>query len=157
MNAKTDEPRAAARGSARRRLGSRGGRYMIAAVGAASEQGLTARLHEIGGLEVVRTLAPRGAALPPVAVVETSAEKAAALLQYAPGALMIEDDELLLAASFARARGVRAPALPRAFGPGFTATIQVLGESDEPLAHAQVQLIGQQGSAQGVTGNDGRV
>src|SRR5262252_7189703 len=117
MNAKSDEPRTATRGSTRRRLGSRGGRYMIAAVGAASEQGLTARLQEIGGLEVLRTLAPRGAALPPVAVVQTSAEKAAALLQFAPGALMIEEDEPLLAASFVSARGVLAQALPRGLGP----------------------------------------
>lgn len=161
MNAKSDEPRAseprasargeAARAGARKRLGTRGGQYLIAAV-AGGEEALNAKLRDLGGVEIVRTLAPRGAA-PPVAVVQATADKATALRQAAFATLIVEEDEPLYAASAARAGAATAA---RAFGPGFTATIQVVGESEEPVARAQVQLIGRQWSALGLTGNDGR-
>ena len=80
MNAKSDEPRAseprgAARAGARKRLGTRGGRYLVAAVAGQTEEMLAARLHELGGVEILRTLAPHGRISPPVAVVQTTGRR----------------------------------------------------------------------------------
>jgi hypothetical protein len=44
-----------------------------------------------------------------------------------------------------------------ALGPGFAVTIQVLTESGQPVEHAEVQLVGEQGAVQGLTDKDGKV
>jgi subtilisin len=50
-----------------------------------------------------------------------------------------------------------ASAIAYALGGGFATTIQVLNEKDQPLADAEVQIVGQHWTAQGTTGSDGKV
>jgi subtilisin len=178
MNAESDdarrsEPRArsaakgsgetAARGTARKPIAPRGSRYMIAPVGPAlSVEEMVKRLQDLGGqdlggIEIVRTLAPPGTACPPIAAVRMPPERATSLRQSAADMLVIENDEPLLAASTAVWPSADAPSLRVALGPGFTTTIHVLNESSEPVEDAEVQLIGQSFTAQGLTGADGKV
>jgi subtilisin len=173
MNAKSDEAReaatrggsrgapetAAARGSGRKRVTVRDPQYLIAPAGRGfGDAALRERIGAFGSAEIVRNLASDGATAPPVAVVRIAPEKALALLQSSGGSLVIEADEPLRAALLATAAPtVLAPSVANASGPGFTTTIQVMSESEEPLPQAEVQLIGQQWTAQGATGPDGKV
>jgi len=87
-----------------------------------------------------------------------SDEKATALRRSTAGAFVIEPDRYLRAASFAGASPLfHATAATTAFGPGLAVTIQALSEGGEPVAHAEVRLVGEQGAAQGLTGEDGRI
>jgi subtilisin len=164
MSAKSDETRdqtsrsASKGGNARKRLGSRPNRYMIAPTAAGiNEAAMIERLQSLGGIDVVRTLAATHAACPPVVVARMTEEKAVQLRQSAAGKLIVEPDQPLIAAS-AAASSVRRPSVvTTASGRGFATTIQVFGANDEPVEQAEVQLIGQQWTAQGLTGSDGKV
>ncbi len=164
MNAKSDDvrepsPRSASRGEAagaRKRVGQRKLHFLVAPGGPRHGE-LTERINAIGGVEIVRILAARGLNAPPVAVVRASDEKALAIRRSAGGSLMVEADEPLRAASLAACAPLRPASMTNAAAAGFATTIQVTNESDEPLADAQVQLVGQQWAAQGVTGPDGRI
>lgn len=165
MTASPHDRRSASR--RRRRKPTPARHYMIApAALGVTRQALVDRLNRLGNIEILRTYAERHATFsPPIAVVRMSDETAAELHRYAAalrrspaGAFVIEPDRYLRAASFAGASPqfhVK-PAMT-ALGPDLTVTIQVLSESGEPVEHAEVRLLGEQASAQGLTGRDGRV
>jgi subtilisin len=143
---------AAARGSGRRGIVARNSQYMIApAAPGGADTALIERLDELGGFEIVRTIASRPMVGPPVAVVRTTPEKIAALRQAYGDVLVVELDRPLRAASAA----MSAPA--SRFGAMFATTIQVLGDTDKPIERAEVQLIGRQSTAEGISGGDGKV
>jgi subtilisin len=180
MNANSDEGRASdasARGSSRRSTeaaaaATRGARttramrrYMIAPTDASTTAAVIAeRLRDLGVSEIVRTIEPRGTGLPPVTVVRTSPENAATLRRTGVpnvSALLVERDEALQpATAIAREvsreghRATLATAVP--LGTGYTATIQVQGENEQPVERALVQLVGRQWTAEGITGRDGK-
>jgi len=144
--------------AARKSLASRTGRFMIAPTQPeVGEQALEDRLTDVGAIEIVRMIAARGTFYPPVAVVRMSSEEAAALQRSAGPALLVEPDEALVTAAVAGAApSAYAPSGANVIGGGFAATIEVLGDGDRPLDGAEVQLIGQRWSAQGITGADGK-
>ena len=158
MTASSDETRAAPR--ANRRKPASANRYMIApAAPGITRQALIDRLGRLDNVEILRTSAERDAGpCPPVAAVRMSDETAAALRRSSAGTLVIEPDRYMRAASFA-ATVPRFRAMPptTAFGPEFAVTIQVLGEGGKPVERAEVCVVGEQASAQGLTGKDGRV
>jgi subtilisin len=80
----------------------------------------------------------------------------AALRRSASGSFVIESNAPLRAAAFAGAAS-RATGGMCALGPGFSATIQVLDDDDRPVEHAEVELVGERWTAQGLTGRDGKV
>ena len=177
MNANSDDGRgaeAAARPSSRRSAeaaaaATRGPRttrptrrYMIAPTDPSITAAVVAeRLRDLGITEIVRTVEPRGAGMPLVTVVRTTRETAATLRRTGLpnfGGLLIERDYALQPAATA-ARFGRPSSLTTAIplGAGLTATIQVQGENEQPVERAIVQLIGQQWTAEGITGRDGKV
>jgi subtilisin family serine protease len=149
----------AARGATRRSVASRAGRFMIASTRPEiGEQALKDRLAGVEAVEILHMLAPRGPLYPPVAVVRMPRDEAAALQRSAGAALIVEPDQALCAASVSgTAPSAYAPSGANALGRGFATTIEVLGDGDRPLDGADVQLIGQRWSAQGITGVDGKV
>ena len=149
----------AARGGARTSLASRAGRFMIAPTRPEiGEQALKDRLAGVGAIQILRMLAARGTLYPPIAIVRMPREAAAALQRSAGAALIVEPDEALAAASVAGAVSpAHAPSGANAIGSGFATTIEVLSDGDRPLDGAEVQLVGQRWSAQGLTGADGKV
>jgi hypothetical protein len=129
---------------------------MIAPAGlGVTRQTLIDRLNRVTDVEIVQTYPERETISPPIAVVRTSDENAAALRRSTGGALVIEPDRYLRAASFMGFS--QAIAAMNALGPGIAVTIRALSESGEPVEHAEVQLVGEQGAAQGLTDNDGKV
>jgi hypothetical protein len=141
---------------------ARTGQYMIApADRSVTTEVLIQRLRDLGIADVLRTLESRGTASPPVAVVRMSPEKAATLRASAGGALIVEADAPLRAASMGMtpasvcAAVTAAVAIPS--GPGFATTIQVLSEAEEPIERAVVKLVGQHWTTQGVTDSAGKV
>src|SRR6266581_4929261 len=161
MTASSGDTGAAARKDQRKPARTRRSQYMIAPVAPGmTRQALVDRLDRLGEIEILRTYPERDAISPPIAVARMSDENAAALRRSTAGAFVIEPDRYLRAASFAGTSppfGAMAAAAMTARGPGFTVTIHVLSESGEPVEHAEVRLHGEQGVAQGLTGNDGRV
>jgi subtilisin len=164
MNANPEESEPGSRptrgsGREREQVGTRASQYMIAPAGSGpADPGFLERLRGFGGVEIVRNIVPRAMRCPPVTVVRMTPDKAAALARSARGALVIEPDEPLRAASLAAAPAVAAaPAMPLGLGPGFTTTIQVVDQNGAPVEQAEVQLIGQAWTAQGLTGSDGKV
>ena len=157
MTASSDDTRSASRSG--RRRPARASHYMIApATLGITRQALIDRLNRLGNVEILRTYAECDTISPPMAVVRVSDENAAALRRSAAGALVIEPDRYLRAASFAGTSPTFHAMPPMtALGPGFTVTIQALSESGEPVEHAEVRLLGEQAVAQGLTGSDGRV
>src|SRR5882757_6846768 len=172
MNAKPDEsrrPEALARGgtkssseatatrSGRKRLATRNRQYTVTPTSPGLDEGaLVERLEQLGDVEIVRTIASRGMEGPPVAVVRVAPEKLAALRQLAGGALAVEPDAPLRVASLS-IPPPRAATVAYPLGEGFSTIVQVLNDSDQPLAQAEVQIIGRQWTAQGTTGSDGKV
>ncbi len=141
-----------ARGEGAVKLTPRPGLYMITCPGAAAKE-LSERLKRTDGIEVVRTIPAQAKGGEPVVVAGMVANVAAAL-RNAPGpALIIEPDHSLIAATWSMAD----PAVTTTVGPGFTTTIQVVGAKDEPVARAEVHLLGRSWAAQGITGADGKV
>ena len=164
MTASSDDTSFASRSDRRKFASTRNSYYMIAPAGhGVSRQTLIDRLNRVADVEVVQTCAERGTISPPIAVVRTSDENAAALRRSTGGALIIEPDRYLRAASFMGSSfmGSSPPspaiAAMNALGPGFAVTIQVLTESGQPVEHAEVQLVGEQGAVQGLTDKDGKV
>ena len=175
MNANSDDGRVAestARSSSRRSAeaaATRGAktarsvrRYMIAPTDArASAAAVAERLRDQGIAEIVRTIEARSIGMPPVIVVRTTTETAATLRRTGlpnVGALLVERDHALQAATMAARLGRRSPlttATP--LGTGFSTTIQVQGENEQPVERAIVQVIGRQWTAEGITGRDGKV
>jgi subtilisin len=159
MNANSDDTGSASHNGRRNNpAGARKGQYMIAPVAlGATRQTLVDRLNQLGNAEIVRSYAERESISSPIAVVRLSDENAAALRRSSAGAFVIEPDWHLRAASFAGG-SFASPmiAAMTAFGPGFRVTIQALSPSGEPVAHAAVQLVGEQAIAQGLTGSDGK-
>jgi subtilisin len=174
MSAKSDEARgsgaraagegANTRAGARKRTSERGGQpvrhaqYMISAIAhGLTEQQLIKFVQDSGGIDIARSLATEGSICPPAVVVRTTAEKITSLRRSTAGTMLIEADQLLRPASLARPTSIGAPGVTSALGPGFTTTVQVVGENDEPITGAEVQLVGQQWTAQGMTGDDGSI
>src|SRR3981189_88535 len=164
MTASSDDTSFASRSDRRKFASTRNSYYMIAPSGrGVTGQTLIDRLNRVADVEVVQTYAERGTISPPIAVVRTSDENAAALPRSTGGALIIEPDRYLRAASFMGSSfmGSSPPspaiAAMNALGPGFAITIQVMTESGQPVEHAEVQLVGEQGAVQGLTGKDGKV
>jgi subtilisin len=159
MTASSDDTRSASRSDRRKPASARNSYYMIAPAGlGVTRQTLIDRLNRVGDVEIVRTYAERGAISPPIAVVRMSDESAAALRQSTGGALVIESDRCLRAASFVgSSTPFQAIAAVNALGPGFAVTIQILTASGQPVEHAEVRLVGEQGAAQGLTDKDGEV
>jgi subtilisin len=167
MNADSNDPsevsrstsQPAARGGARNRRASRAGRFMVAPTRPdVAEQTLKDWLAGAGNFEILRMLGARGPLYPPVAVIRASQDKVAALQRTAGAMLVIEPDEPICAASLSAATAsAYAPSGGHAAAPGFTTTIEVRSEAGGPVEGAQVELIGQRWSAQGLTGRDGKV
>jgi hypothetical protein len=160
----TDEMHSTAGRDRGRRANPRNDQYMIAPAGPGlTQQTLIDRLNRFAGVEIVRTYAARGTVCPPIAVVLMSDENDGALRRSAGGTLVIEPDRSLRAASFtglppqSRTAAAMSAVAISALGLGFTATIQVLTESGQPIEHAEVQLVGEQWAAQGLTDRDGKV
>jgi subtilisin len=154
----SDEMRSASRSDRRKRASARHDHYMMAPVGPGlTLQILIDRLNAAGGVEIVRTHAGRGAMSPPIAVVRMSDESAAEWRRSAAGALVIESDRFLRAASIGLSPQTQAMAAITAFGPGFTTTIQALTERDLPVKRAEVRLLGEQWTAQGQTDENGKI
>src|SRR5882724_11458222 len=138
-------------------------RYMVAPTHPGmTTAAFTQHLRDVGITEIVRTLEPRGRELPAVAVVQATAKAAAALRRTAAPnsttAFLVERDRPLQPAATLARRCLRdsiATAVP--LGPGFTTTVQVQGENEQPVERALVELEGQQWSAAGITGRDGKV
>src|SRR5260370_19865647 len=156
MPADSDDTRSASRSDRRNPASARNSYYMIARAGpGVTRQTLIDRLNRVAGVEIVQTYPERGTISPPIAVVRTSDENVAALRRTAGGALVIEPDRYLRAASFMGSS--QAIAAMNALGPGFAVTIRALSENGEPLEHAEIQLVGEQGAARGLTDRDGKV
>src|SRR5262249_33661264 len=113
---------------------------------------LIQRLRDFGAGDLGRIIEPRGTGCPPAAGVPFSPERAAARRASAAGTLVVEADSALRAASIGMtpasfcAAATAAVAMP--LGPGFTTTIQVMGENEEPIERAIVALVGQQWTTQ---------
>jgi subtilisin len=122
---------------------------------------LIQRLRDLGVVDLGRTIEPRGTGCPPVAVVSLSSDSAAALRASAGGTLVVEADSALRAASIGMtpasfcAAATAAVAVP--LGPGFSTTIKVVGENEEPIERAIVALVGQQWATHGMTDSAGKV
>src|SRR5882757_736164 len=159
MTASSGDTGAAARNDQRKPARTRRSQYMIApAAPGMTRQALVERLARLGEIEILRTYAERDAISPPIAVARMSDENAAALRRSTAGAYVIEPDRYLRAASFAGTSPAFHPmASMIAPGPDLTLTIQVLSKGGEPVPQAEVRLLGEQATAQGLTGNDGRV
>jgi subtilisin len=172
MNANSDDGRGSetsARTSSKRSAEPRGTRtarakprYMVAP----TNPGITAavvaeRLRDIGVTEIIRTLDPRGTGMPPVTVIRATPENASMLRRTGVpdvGALLVERDHALRpAAAIGRHRASTSLAAAVPLGAGFTTTVQVLGENEQPVERAVVQLLGAQWTAEGITGRDGKV
>src|SRR5260370_19214578 len=159
MTASSDDTSSASRSDRRKPASARNSYYMIAPSGlGVTRQTLIDRLNRVADVEIVQTYGERGTISPPIAVVRTSEENAAALTRSRGGARIIEPDRYLRAASF-MGSWPPSPAIAamNALGPGFAVTIQVLTESGQPAEHAAVQLVGEQGAVQGLTDKDGKV
>jgi subtilisin len=163
MTASSDDTSSASRSDRRNSASARRSYYMIAPAGLGeTRQALIDRLKR-ADVEIMQTYPERGTNSPPIAVVCTSDENAAALRRSTGGALVIEPDRYLRAASFMDSSfmGSSPPspaiAAMNALGPGFAVTIQVLTESGKPAEHAAVQLVGEQGAVQGLTDKNGKV
>src|SRR5260370_12942781 len=159
MTASSDDTSSASRSDRRKPASARNSYYMIAPSGlGVTRQTLIDRLNRVADVEIVQTYGERGTISPPIAVVRTSEENAAALTRSRGGARIIEPDRYLRAASF-MGSSPPSPAIAamNALGPGFAVTIQVLTESGQPAEHAAVQLVGEQGAVQGLTDKDGKV
>jgi hypothetical protein len=159
MSANSDDTGSVARN--RNPAGARNSQYMIAPAGlGVTRQTLIDRLSQLGNLEIVRSYPERDRTSPPVAVVRLSNETAAALRRSSAGALVIEPDHALRAASFAALAGASRPssltAAMTARGPAVTVTIQAVSATGEPVARAAVQLAGEHTTAQGLTDKDGK-
>src|SRR5258707_10574827 len=157
MTASSDDTSSTSRSDRRKPARVRNRHYMIAPVAPGlTRQTLIDRLKPAADVEVVQTHAvERGSISPPIAVVRMTDESAAALRRSTGGALVIEPDRYLRAASFAGSS--RAAAAMTPLSPGFAVTIQALSESGQPMEHAEVQIAGEQGVARGLTGKDGKV
>ncbi len=154
-----DKASAAARGDRRKSTGVRKDYYMIAPAGpGVTRQALIDRINRADDVEIALTYKERGTISPPIAVVRASDEGAALLRRSSGGALLIEPDRYLRAASF---MGVSPPsqtmAAINALGQEFAVTIRVLTASSQPLERAEVQIVGEQGAARGLTDKDGKV
>jgi subtilisin len=135
-------------------------RYMIAPADASITAAIVAeRLRDLGVTEIVRTLERRGTGMPPVTVVRATPENAAMLCRTGVpnvGALLVERDHALQpATATGRMSSSLATGVP--LGAGFTTTVQVQGENEQPVERAVVQLIGARWTAEGITGRDGKV
>jgi hypothetical protein len=170
MNAKSEDnrrsessSRGTARSGTRKRLASRHAQYLVAPISPnIDEQALAERLEQLsercGSIEVMRTVASRVGAGPPVAVVRMKPEQVAMFRQSAGEAFWVERNAPLQLASPAAAQLAAGPARPvYALGKGFTANIQVLNEDDQPLDRAEVQIAGANWTVQGFTESDGKV
>jgi subtilisin len=174
MTASSDDTNSASRSDRRTSASAGNSYYMIAPAGLGeTSQALIDRLKRVADVEIVQTYPERGNISPPVAVVRSSEENAAALRRSTGGALVIEPDRYLRAAAFmgsaftgsafmssapsSQAMTAQAVAAMNALGPGFAVTIQALSEGGEPLERAEVQLVGEQRTAQGLTDRQGKV
>jgi subtilisin len=131
-------------------------RYMIApAQPGANAESVHERVKKLAGARVLRTFPVRESLAPPVTVARISDEGVRALHQAFGNALLIEPDVPLRAASFVGPSPlIRAPVRPA--GRGFNATLQVMAEG-QPVDQAEVQIMGEQRGARGITGKDGKV
>jgi subtilisin len=138
---------------------ARAAHYLVApAAPGVTGQALTDRLSRFGEIEVLQTCAQRDSTAPPVAIVRMSDATATALRRSAAGTLIVEPDGYLRAASLAAlSPSLPATAIITALAPGFKATIRILGEAGTPVEQAEVWLLGEQVSVQGLTGSDGKV
>lgn len=163
MTASSDDTSHVSRGDRNAFAGARNSYYMIAPAGlGVTRQTLIDRLKRVADIEIAQSYAEVGAISPPIAVVRTSDENVAALRRSTGGALVIERDRHLRAASFMGfATGAPPPspaiAAMNGFGPGFAVAIRVVAASGEPVQHAEIQLVGEQRVAQGLTDGDGKV
>jgi hypothetical protein len=159
MSETSDAKGSASRSRRRQPVSARNRQYMIAPTGLGlTRQTLVDRLNQFENIEILRTYAERENICPPIAVVRAFDEPAALLRRSAAGAFVIEPDRTLRAASFVGAL----PQTPMisamtAVGPGLTVTIQASSASGGSIAHAAVQLVGEQATAQGLTDRDGKV
>jgi subtilisin len=157
MAASSDNTRSASRSDKTKPARAPSNQFMIApTTPGLTRQALIDRLNRFGEVEILRTYAERDNTSPPIAVVRMSDDNAAGLRRA--GAFIIEPDRHLRAASFAAAALPLHPmAAMIAPGPGFTVTVQILGENGEPVEQAEVRLLGEQAAVQALTGSDGKV
>jgi hypothetical protein len=158
MTASSGDTHSAARSDRRQSAREKSRHYMIApAAPGMTRQALVDQLNRLGNVEILQTYPELDAISPPIAAARVSDENAAALRRSAAGAFIVEPDRHLRAASFTGTAPAFHAMAPTALGPDFTVTIQILGESGEPVPQAEVRLLGEQAAAQGLTGSDGRI
>ncbi|UWU95830.1 S8 family serine peptidase [Bradyrhizobium sp. CB1015] len=156
MATSPDDPRPTSSGHQRKPV--RTTQYIIAPAGpGVSAQTLAEQLNKFGN--ILWTHDQRGVSGPPIAIVRMPDEAAAALRRSAGGSLIIEPDNHLRAASFAGPASslIPAAATMTALGPDLKVTIRVVSQAGTPLEQATVRLVGEQGSVQGRTDDDGSV
>lgn len=143
-------------GEAASRAGCERGQFMVVPVRSDLPQAaIIEQLRQFPDVEVLSVLSPPGTMSPPVAVVRATRQRAQSLRQAYGGAVTIEADEALEAASVAPATFASIEA--GASGWRRTVTVQVEGAEQGPLDRAEVLLASRRWMAQGVTDSDGRV
>lgn len=147
----TSRPTAAAREQARNRgaaptkSGEGVTEFMVAARDGRTEVPKE-QLKSEAGVEVRKIIPGCGG----VVMIRATAEKAEELRTTL--GLLVEPDELLLAASLRPGDTM----LPLSSAPGFTTTIQLAGENNEPVDRAEVHVVGACWTSHGITGPDGK-
>lgn len=145
-------------GQAHRGLGSRPERYLVAAAPPATAHMLSAQLRKDSQITVVRTIArpaAAGSGYPPIAVIETTAERAAALACQ-PDLHVEPDQRLGWAAPPGRGSGEAADGAVAPVGDIVPVAVEVTDDAGRPVADTAVCLLGRGLPAVGFTGPDGR-
>lgn len=149
---------APAGGQAPRGSVSRPERYLVAAAPPATSQVLSAQLGQDSGITVARTIArpaAAGSGYPAIAIIETTAERAAALAGH-PN-VYVEPDQRL---GWVTPPGPEPAGLPDIAGAPagdiVPVAVAVTDDAGRPVADAAVCLLGRGLPAVGFTGTDGR-
>jgi subtilisin len=144
-------------GHTRRGSGSRPERYLVAAAAPATAHMLSAQLGQDPQITVVRTIArptAAGSGYLPIAVIETTAERAAALARQ-PSLYVEPDQRLGWDAPPDTASGRLADVAVAPVGEIVPVAVEVTDDAGRPVADAAVCLLGRGLPAVGFTGGDG--
>jgi subtilase family protein len=137
--------------------GSRSERYLVAVTGPGQAGPLVAHLNSDPQTRVVRSIGPPRPAggYPPIIVIETTAERAAALARTP--AVLVEPDQRLGWGAPAAGPGGLAASLAAPAGEVIPVAVAVADDGGRPVPDAAVCLVGRGLPAIGFTGADGRV
>src|SRR5215472_311918 len=150
----TPDGHARANLTVRRGVATRPERYLVAAAPPADAKALAARLDQDAQIAVVRTIGSASAAsnYPHIAVIETTAERAAALAREPD--LHVETDQRLSYGIPADPAFAHVPVA--AAGEVDQITVRVRDDGGRPVEHAAVSVLCPRFPAIGFTGTDGQ-